>query len=238
MFEKIERLNEGLWVNETLWKCLLSESKKFGVCDYKDNIILPFIFDEIEMSADKKVIGKINDKLYYFVCNFEKNKKIKMTGVFYVDSKGQIVEDEEVCYVNRLNEVSQNLWIIYSAEKKKYGGINSYGNVVISFEYDILANAVTVGQYEFIFAIKDNKFGFLDKTGKVVIPLMYEHLEIFREDLASAELNGKYGFINVHNEVKIPFIYDKANWFFNGKAEVILNGKKVYIDKTGKIIAQ
>ena len=43
----------------------LSKNKKFGVCDYKDNIVLPFIFDEIEINADKKVIGKINSKLYY-----------------------------------------------------------------------------------------------------------------------------------------------------------------------------
>ena len=79
------------------------------------------IFDDIEMSLDKQIVGKINDKSYYFACNFENDKtKLKIAGVFYVDSKGQIVEDEEIFFKNRIDKISQNLWIIYSDEKKKH----------------------------------------------------------------------------------------------------------------------
>lgn len=245
MFEKIEKLTDSLWLNEILYKYSTSESKekKFGVCDDNMKIILPIIFDEIEMSADKQIVGKINGKLYYFKVIFIDNKtKAEMTSIFYIDSKGQIVEDEEIFYKSRINEISENLWIIYSDEKKKFGAVNSLGNVIIPFDYDYIANNVTDGQCEFIFAIKDNKYGMFDKSGNIVIPVMYEHLEIFKEDLAAAKLNEKYGFIDIHNEVKIPFVYDKViglpAGFENGLALVEADGEKFYIDKNGERIVK
>ena len=42
---------------------------------------------------------------------------------------------------------------------------------------------------------KSNKWGFIDKNGKVVIPLKYSGLYDFREGLARVVLNDKYGYI-------------------------------------------
>ena len=44
---------------------------------------------------------------------------------------------------------------------------------------------------------KEDKCGFIDKTGTEVIPLIYDHVgyEGFREELCWVQKDGKYGFI-------------------------------------------
>ena len=42
----------------------------------------------------------------------------------------------------------------------------------------------------------NGKYGFIDQTGKIIIPLKYDYVGDFFDRLAYVELNGKYGFIN------------------------------------------
>ena len=77
------------------------------------------------------------------------------------------------------------------------------------------------------------KAGFIDKSGKEVIPLIYDEAVAFSEGLATVELNGKNGFINRKGEVVIPLKYDKAAFFKGGIAWVNLNGIEKYVDKKG-----
>ncbi|HIO50413.1 TPA: WG repeat-containing protein [Candidatus Poribacteria bacterium] len=44
--------------------------------------------------------------------------------------------------------------------------------------------------------LKDDKWGFIDKTGRVVIPLIYDYVEPFHEGLCRFLKDGKYGFID------------------------------------------
>ena len=53
------------------------------------------------------------------------------------------------------------------------------------------------------------KFGFIDKTGKTVIPFEYDSALRFYGDYAVVSKDGKYGVINQRNETVIPFEYDK-----------------------------
>ena len=82
----------------------------------------------------------------------------------------------------------------------------------------------------------NKKFGFIDKTGKVVIPLIYDYAWHFSEGLAGVEKNGKRGFVDKTGKVVIPLIYDDAGWFSEGLAEVGKNGKYGFVDKTGKVV--
>ena len=82
----------------------------------------------------------------------------------------------------------------------------------------------------------NGKWGFIDKTGKVVSPCRWMHIENFSEGLASVEDdNGKYGFIDKTGKVVIPCKWDGAGNFHEGLAWVIDdNGKYGFIDKTGE----
>ncbi len=80
------------------------------------------------------------------------------------------------------------------------------------------------------------KFGFIDVTGKVVIPLIYDSCAGFHEGLSVISINSKYGFIDkLGNEVIKP-IYDYCFKFSEGVARVEKDDKYGFIDKKGKEI--
>ena len=90
---------------------------------------------------------------------------------------------------------------------------------------------------------RNGRFGFIDKKGNEVIPIKYDGVEDFFEDLAVVKLNDKWGCINKENEVIIPFKYNDISNFKNGLAAAIIHGKnglfgkvyhgRGYIDKNG-----
>lgn len=68
---------------------------------------------------------------------------------------------------------------------------------------------------------KDGKWGYMDKTGRIVIPLMYDAAGSFSEGIAPVKLEQKYGGINWWNEIVIPLNYDYMGEFSQGLALVM-----------------
>jgi len=83
---------------------------------------------------------------------------------------------------------------------------------------------------------KDNKFGFKDIKGKVVIPPLYDDAFNFKEGLACVEKGGLYGYIDRKNNLVIPCIYDLGMSFSEGFACVTMKDKSGYIDKQGNLV--
>ncbi len=81
---------------------------------------------------------------------------------------------------------------------------------------------------------KNGKWGFVDKTEKVIIPFQYDYVARFKEGLAGVNKDGKWGYINQQGEIVIPLQYDNAWWFENGKAKVEKGGEVFYLNKQGK----
>ena len=83
----------------------------------------------------------------------------------------------------------------------------------------------------------NRRWGFIDESGKVVIPYIYSDALSFSEGLA-AVWNGKWGFIDTNGEVIVPFKYNAVASFSDGMAAVRIGntkqGKWGLIDKTGK----
>ena len=94
---------------------------------------------------------------------------------------------------------------------------------------------------------KNDKCGFKDKNGKVVIPCVYEYIDEYPflyteweegvDPVTVVCKNGKYGVINSANEIIIPIKYDGISWvpLVNGFS-VGKNGKEGITDATGKFI--
>ena len=80
----------------------------------------------------------------------------------------------------------------------------------------------------------NGKWGFIDKTGKEVIPFKYDFACAFSGGLAKVRLNGKWGFIDETGREICPCKYAAADIFSEGLAQVELNGKVGYIDTTGE----
>ena len=82
----------------------------------------------------------------------------------------------------------------------------------------------------------NDKFGFIDKTGREVIPFKYDGARTFSEGFARVRLKNKYGYIDTTGKEVIHCKYNWAEKFKDGFARVILNDKYGFIDKTGKEI--
>jgi hypothetical protein len=81
---------------------------------------------------------------------------------------------------------------------------------------------------------QNSKCGYIDKTGKEVIPLKYGDAKSFSAELAPVKLYGKWGYIDKTGKEVILLKYDDAYSFSEGLARVELYDKYGFIDKTGK----
>jgi hypothetical protein len=83
---------------------------------------------------------------------------------------------------------------------------------------------------------KGDKCGYIDKKGKIVIPIQYDDADFFSEGLASVKINGKWGYVDKKGNMVVPPVYDDAWLFSEGLAQVKINGKWGYIDKRGRMV--
>lgn len=85
--------------------------------------------------------------------------------------------------------------------------------------------------------LKNNKYGFIDKQGKMVVKASYDYASEFSEGLARVGKGGKYGFVNDKGKVVIPIQYVAASNFNYGLAVVkTADNKSFFVDKTGKAL--
>jgi len=85
----------------------------------------------------------------------------------------------------------------------------------------------------------NQKFGYIDRTGKIVIEPKFENGGGFQEGLARVKLYGKWGFIDKAGKVVVkPAAYDCCCDFQEGLARINLSGKWGFIDRTGKIVIE
>jgi hypothetical protein len=96
---------------------------------------------------------------------------------------------------------------------------------------------------------KNGKWGFIDRTGKIVIPLQFDGANEFHEGLALVTAGGKRLFIDTTGHVVITPQFDIVDNFSEGLAAVNIGqtripnlglisnpGKWGYIDQTGKLV--
>lgn len=79
-------------------------------------------------------------------------------------------------------------------------------------------------------------YGYIDRSGKMVISPMFERAYGFSEGLGLVKYGGKYGYIDKSGRFVIKPQFDDAADFSNGMALVITGSKKSYIDKNGRFV--
>jgi hypothetical protein len=91
------------------------------------------------------------------------------------------------------------------------------------------------------------KSGYIDKTGRLIIPCQFDAAEDFSEGLAAVEINEKTGYIDKAGKIVIPPRFLSGYPFSSGMALVVLRifkegnlrlHKLGYIDRSGKLVIQ
>lgn len=110
--------------------------------------------------------------------------------------------------------------------------------------------SATVGEQPAVFfnpmdgAYINSKWGFVDKSGKVVIEPKYPWVDDFSEGLAAVKIGGthfiggKYGYVDRTGRETIPPRFDWATAFHEGLAAVKVDEKWGCIDQTGEFRIQ
>ncbi|MBU7570742.1 MAG: WG repeat-containing protein [Flavobacterium sp.] len=88
-------------------------------------------------------------------------------------------------------------------------------------------------------ATKGSKRGYVDKTGKTVVPFIYDIADDFKGGIAIVRNHNKCGLIDKTGKVIVPLIYDGMGSFDSdqsGLARVQIGNKWGFINKKGKEI--
>lgn len=116
--------------------------------------------------------------------------------------------------------------------------MDTNGDIVIQPEYFI---AYDFSKGFAAVADENDKHGFIDKSGNLVIPFKFEHnidgtylYQGFSKGLAAVCIDGKFGYINKNGDFVIEPKFDYAGRFSDGVALVLVDGLFGYIDPDGK----
>jgi len=128
------------------------------------------------------------------------------------------------------------------------------GYVNKNFQWAIASQALFRSSFHEGFAVfgvgdpASRKFGFIDASGKVVVPANYDRASDFSEGLAgvcywkpatpsSAEKTWQCGFIDPTGRVVIPLTFKSVSVFSDGRALAEQqDGQRAILDKTGQVI--
>lgn len=87
------------------------------------------------------------------------------------------------------------------------------------------------------FLIRESgKFGFIDRTGQVVIRPQFDIAGSFAEDVAPVQIGQKWGYIDRSGTIVINPQFDDASGFSDGRASVTIAKKQGFIDHSGRIV--
>jgi hypothetical protein len=111
------------------------------------------------------------------------------------------------------------------------------GFIFINKQGEFVINADSLGAYfksGLTHLRKNNKIGFVNETGKIIIEPIYDEATEFNQGFSIVKINEKYGIIDTRGKVIIPISHESI---YDTKVEGVFstyNGKKYYIDVTGK----
>lgn len=189
-------------------------SNKKVLCDNKGKVISKTLYNELINYSCDRIITIKNDKY----------------GV--IDSLGNTIVKPKYRHISKYNN---NVAIV--SDYDGYSLMDNYGKIITPVKYDNIYLCNDIYKVE-----KDNKFGYINSLGEVIIPMIYDYIGEFSSELIVVKIGDKYGFINKNNELVVEAIYDNVYGFNNGYAKGIKehdDEQKIFIiDKTGKVISK
>ena len=145
-----------------------------------------------------------------------------------------VTEGATTSLEGKLNNIISLTKKYYSFQDEKTGkwGYKCRRQVVIPAIYDETScDCFSEG----LAAVKLNdKYGYIDWKGTIVIPAVYEEANNFVNNMALVKLNGKMGCIDRSGNIIIPLLYDYFSDFSEGLAVVRAGDKCSFIDVNGK----
>lgn len=133
------------------------------------------------------------------------------------------------------NSFDEEAWR-FSIEAKGY--MDTAGNMVLDLSKSGFADLFPFHEGLAAVLSEGGMVGFIDKTGALAIPCIYEDASIrFSKDgICAVKKDGKWGYIGRDGSEVIPFEYDNAYGAGDGLASVVKDGKCGLVDYRNRSI--
>lgn len=150
-----------------------------------------------------------------------------------VDTMGNIINKEPFEYINYNN--SDNYF--FARKNNHLGVINDKSEEILPFiysDYFMESDLAKIPVFDFSLCMvknSENKFGFVNKKGKIIIPMIYERVEgqKWNEGSIVMQQNNKKGIIDTLGNIIIPFEYKILTAINSGYALGQDQNDKIYI---------
>lgn len=143
-------------------------------------------------------------------------------------------------------EEKEKAWQRLTSNPKAFLKAHAVSQVLASYKFDMGEGLIKkwkeIREYdEGLAGVRnaDGRWGFIDKSGRLVIPYQWKKVLWFSEGLAGVQDdNEKWGFIDKTGKVVLPFEWSNVQWFKNGRVRVqtVLGGAWHDIDGEGACV--
>lgn len=186
---------------------------KWGMVDFRNRPILPFVYDR-EMERFKKGVTKI--------VKDGKQGVIDTAGKEIIPCEYRTVTIYEG--TNRITAEDSTFTDLYDLQ----------GRPISMGEYEYIDGFSYMNRS----AVRRNgKWGAVDYRMRIRCETIYDRIGKFESDsVAWVVLDGKIGYVDEHYNVIIPIVYDNGTVFANGMVRVEKDGETLYLDRAGNQI--
>lgn len=93
-----------------------------------------------------------------------------------------------------------------------------------------------------ISVVRDGKYGFLDRTGKEVVPCIYDETGLFQQGRTLVRIDEHYGIVDTLGNIILPIEYENHSsrgfkyTYFDSRALIEKEGKMTFVDLDGNAI--
>lgn len=212
-----DKLKYELEVVTNIDYMLFSENNKFGVINKNGEIIIPSIYDEIQIPNPSKPL---------FICMYDYNEQKQQYNIKVLNEKSeQILYQYVVVEAIKINSATSNIpyekSVLKYKENGKYGLIDFNGNIVLKAKYDEI-NGLDYNE-GLLLVKKNEKYGIININGAIVVKEKYD---IIQSD----------GYYEEENDYKKSgFIVGKRTDFGYRYGYINCYGKKVLDNKYNQI---
>lgn len=227
----------------------------------KENKMIQVDINEHQINTDTyQLVAPLGEKHYVAAYRFSDT-----LNYFIVDEKGRQVGDVGFQDIKMLEKSlfickKNGKWGLYNGNgflliPCKYDEISGYQNDMAVVVKDSVRGYASKTDFFSVATLKEmpqnhlslfnenlapfyqnGKYGFVNKSNKIVISCEYEMVWGFRKGLAKVKKDKKLGYINPKNEIIIPIEYDELSTFSEGLIISKKNGKIGFLNEKNEII--
>ncbi len=137
-------------------------------------------------------------------------------------------------YSEDLSKFDFDLYERITTSGRRYGLIKHKTDTITKAVFDLIHGAFQSG----VVVSSNGKLGFVDTSGKLILPFEFEEIKIFDFKNGFVKKGGKYALANYNGKLLTQFVFDEAAGFSDDICLVMVGNRQGYINRLGQYIIQ